>query len=139
LCRLDQQYAASKLLLSLAGVAVRQHSFRRPVYLHLNNLTSQVVSSQPFINGEGAGVAGGLGSVPAGPLRDSASEAGDEFGDFEDGDGDRFASVRQGNSGAEASPSLESALAGAAAASEAPGTASSAAPAGKVLQFDHVA
>lgn len=35
--KLDQQYAASKRLLALAGVTVRQHLFKRPVSLHLTN------------------------------------------------------------------------------------------------------
>ena len=38
--KLDQQYAASRKLLHLAGVKVRQHQFDRPVHLTLpNNLT----------------------------------------------------------------------------------------------------
>jgi hypothetical protein len=36
---LADQYAASRKLLQLAGVSVRQHEFRRPVHLTLTNDT----------------------------------------------------------------------------------------------------
>lgn len=36
-CRLADQYAASKKLLALAGVKIRQHMFRRPIRLLLTN------------------------------------------------------------------------------------------------------
>lgn len=37
LCRLADQYAASKKLLALAGVKIRQHMFKRPIRLLLTN------------------------------------------------------------------------------------------------------
>lgn len=40
-CSRDQQYAASRRLLALAGVKLRQHLFQRPVVLRLSNDTGK--------------------------------------------------------------------------------------------------
>lgn len=68
--RRDQQYAASRRLLALAGVAVRQHLFRRPVLLRLTNDPASPASVRPAGAPEGAepapaanGGAGGGGAA----------------------------------------------------------------------------
>lgn len=51
--KLADQYAASKKLLSLAGIKIRQHLFRRPIHLVLSNegLSPLGFESSPLNNG----------------------------------------------------------------------------------------
>lgn len=58
MCRLAQQYSASKKLLALAGVRVRQHVFQRHITLNLSNHPSATgimttTTTHPQINGDG--------------------------------------------------------------------------------------
>ena len=55
MCRRDQQYAASRKLLALAGVSVRQHRFCRPVSLHLSNSPLHPLVALPVEGAEPAG------------------------------------------------------------------------------------
>jgi hypothetical protein len=51
--KLADQYAASKKLLSLAGIKIRQHLFRRPIHLVLSNEGLSPIGSEssPSNNG----------------------------------------------------------------------------------------
>jgi hypothetical protein len=63
-CRADQQYAASKRLLGMAGVRLRQHLFTRPVTIHLTNRGALALEYGKRL--EAAGTGGG--SATANPV-----------------------------------------------------------------------
>ena len=81
-CSRDQQYAASRRLLALAGVSLRQHLFQKPVLLRLTNesrspaalLRPSSSSSRGDAGSNGSGTAAN-GSVVAGGTAEEAAAA----------------------------------------------------------------
>ena len=68
----DQQYAASRKLLALAGVRLRQHIFRRPIVLRLTNGDAKRQAAVP--SGAGGGGSGGSGAIDGAAADEAAAD-----------------------------------------------------------------